>query len=277
MAAMGSRIKKTSPRLSPRKTIRLGPRAQGLREKESLELGRTNFTYDDFKNGTPETKVKILTVRPDIALGKAAGREFEDVQYRIYFVILSSLIIAILTTISYSTIKDENKLREYIVAAFTISWFIFISFIFLLFDATRLLHIIFLTVVLGLISNVNTVLDNEEPSINKQTENIITATIVFVAAAILVLLYYYLTSRKEDELMELKTKEKLRQRNEDISKLVKEAKREAKEEVKNEFKEKYKGVEELNVRVIDKFLSSQSKKKPTEKKPGTTDATTSDS
>ena len=84
MAALGPRVRKSSPRLSPRKTPRFGPRVQGLREKESLELNRSNFTYEDFKNGTPEAKVKILSIRPDIALGKAAGRDLEDVQYRIY-------------------------------------------------------------------------------------------------------------------------------------------------------------------------------------------------
>ncbi len=250
MAALRPRVRNSSSRLSPRKTPRSGPRLQGLREKESLEIGRSNFTYDDFKNGTPEAKVKILTARPDIALGKAAGRELEDVQYRIYFIILSSLIVAILTTVSYTTIKGEHKLGEYLVAAFSISWFIVISFLFLLFDATRLLHIIFFGVVLGLISNVYNQLDKEEPAENKQTQNIITATAVFAGGTSMVLLYYYLTSRKDDELMELKTKEKIRRRNEDISNLVaeakKEAKKEAKEEVENEFKKKYKSADDKN-------------------------------
>jgi hypothetical protein len=257
MAALGPRVRKTSPRISPRKSPRFGPRLQGLREKESLELGRTDFTYKDFENGTPKAKVQMLSVRPDIALGKAAGRELSDVQYRIYFIILSSLIVAILTTVSYTTITGEHKLGEYLVAAFSISWFIFVSFLFLLFDATRLLHIIFFVVVLGLISNVYHELDKEEPAQNKKTQNIITATTVFAAGAALVLLYYYLTSRKEDELLELKTKEKLRQRNEDITKLVKEAEKKSLKDVKQELKERYEGYEQLNKDIIDRLINGQ--------------------
>ena len=83
MAALGPKVRKTSPRKSPR----FGPRLQTLREKESLELGRTDFTYKDFEKGTPRAKVEMLSIRPDIALGKAAGRDLEDIQYRIYFII----------------------------------------------------------------------------------------------------------------------------------------------------------------------------------------------
>ena len=242
---------------SPRKTPRFGPRLAQLRDKEKTELGKINYNYEDFKNGTPSEKVNIISVRPDIALGKAAGRDFEDVQYRIYFIILASLIVAILTTVSYTTIKGEHKLGEYLVAAFSISWFIFVSFIFLLFDATRLLHIIFFAVVLGLISNVYHELDKEEPAENKETQNILTATAVFAGGSIIVLLYYYLTSRKEEELVELKTREKLRQRNEDIAKLIKEAEKKSLEEHKQKLDEKYAGYEELNKRVIDRLINGQ--------------------
>ena len=260
MSALGPRVRNASPRASPRKSPRFGPRMENQKFKERMELGRTNYTYDDFKNGTPGAKIKILTARPDIALGKAAGKDIEEVQFRIYFIILASLIVAILTTVSYTTLTNEHKMGEYLVAAFSISWFIFISFIFLLFDATRLLHIIFFGVILGLISNVYHVLDKEEPIQNKKTQNIITATTVFAGAATIVLLYYYLTSRKEDELVELKTKEKMRQHNEDIAKLVKKAKDQSKEEIKEEFKEKYRGVDDINTRVINKFLTAQTKK-----------------
>ena len=69
-----------------------------------------------------------------------------------------------------------------------------------------------------------------------------------------------MTSRKEDELVELKTKEKMRQNHEDIANLVKKAKEQSREELKEEFKEKYRGVDDINTRVINKFLTAQTKK-----------------
>lgn len=245
-------------------TPKFGPRLQKLRDKQNLELGKINYTYEDFKDGTPKTKVKILEVRPDIALGSTAGKDFEDVQNRIYFILATTLMVAILTTVSYYTLKGDDKISEYLVASFSISWFLFISFIFLLFNATRLLHIIFFAVIIGLSSNVYHVLDKETPQINKETQNIVMAATVFAGAAVTLLIYYYLVSRKEEELIEIKSKEKLRLRNEELTKLVAEAKKAGKEEAIKEYESSFQN--KLGQKAIGRIFATPKKKKPTPKK-----------
>ena len=212
-----------------------GKEISSIRGVKYKKLESTN--YDDFINGTPAEKVKILDLRPDIALGPAAGKEFEEVQFRIGALIVSSLIVAILTTVAYTTFDEDNANKQYLVAAFSISWFLFISFIFLLFNATRLLHIIFFIVVLALISAVYDHLEKE----NKQgtTKNIITATEVFIGAIIIVLLYYYLVSRKEEELIELRDSQKLREFNNYTKELVTKARELERSKLEKEFEKKY--------------------------------------
>lgn len=244
----------------------LGPRMQKIRQKELGKLGPIEDSYDKFKEGTASDKVRIINLRPDIALGAAAGKEMEEVQFRIYFILLASLILAILTTVSYTTIDEENKLKEYLVAAFSISWFLFISFIFLLFNATRLLHIILFGIVLALCSTVYEKLDREEPSINRETQNIVMAGTVFAGIAASILLYYYFTSRKEEELIELKTGETIRRRNAEITKLIKTAYKEGKEEGEKERSQKGMVYESIGQKAIEKYLASPAPKKTDERK-----------
>jgi len=243
----------------------LGPRMQKLRQSELGKLGPIEDSYDKFKEGSASEKVKIIRLRPDVALGAAAGREIEEVQFRIYFIILSSLILAILTTVSYNTIKGESHLKEYLVAAFSISWFIFVSFIFLLFDATRLLHIILFGVVLGLCGAVNGKLDVEEPQENKTTENIITAGTIFAGIAVAILVYYYFTSRKEEELVELKTGETIRKRNAEITKLIKTAFDQGKEEAQKDFNTRGDVYGKVGQKAIEKYITGGGEKKPVKK------------
>lgn len=187
----------------------------------------------------PGSRKYLRYFRPDVALGLSAGSDIEDVQFRIGMIIVASLIVAILSTVAYTQLKDETKLSHYLVAAFSISWFLFASFIFLLFNQTRLLHIIFFGIVIALCSVVYTNIDREEPIVNKTSYNLALATMVFGAVCFVVLLYYWLTSRKEEEIIELKTTEKLKKREEEVNKRIREEVKNKLSEIEADFKKKY--------------------------------------
>ena len=247
----------------------LGPRMKKLKVKELSSIRGIRYknpesiNYEDFENASPVEKVKILDIRPDIALGKSAGKEFQQVQLRIYFIILSSLIVAILGTVAYSSFDDDSNKKEYLVAASSISWFLFISFIFLLFNATRLLHIVLFIIIIILFSMVYDFLDKNNKL--EKTRNIILAAEVFIAFVIIILLYYYLTSRKEDELIELKDAQNLRNFNNYTKDLVTKARELERSKVVKELEKKYEAKELQRENAKKLKLKKSERSSPTKK------------
>jgi hypothetical protein len=190
--------------------------------------------------------------KPDIALGLSAGKDIEDVRYNVGIIILFSLITGILSTIAYALLNDETKEREILVAVFSVSWFVLISFIFLLFNQTRLLHIIFFSVILVLSGIVYGSLKD-----NDTVKNLLLATIVFACIPTFILVRYWAGSRKEEEIIELKTEERLRKREDEIKQIIKMAKEEGAKEMEEKLSKKYMLQEQIGEKAIEKFLAGR--------------------
>jgi ABC-type transport system involved in cytochrome bd biosynthesis fused ATPase/permease subunit len=99
----------------------------------------------------------------------------------------------------------------------------------------------------------------------EKTRNIILAAEVFIAFVIIILLYYYLTSRKEDELIELKDAQNLRNFNNYTKDLVTKARELERSKVVKELEKKYEAKELQRENAKKLKLKKSEKSSPTKK------------
>ena len=198
-----------------------------------------------------------------------AGEDFEQVRWKLAIVIISSLVIAIMSTVSYQIYKDttinpENNqtIKEIFVGILSISWFLFITFVFLLFGQGRLMYILFFITVTCLAIVSNAIVENQifkGDDRNKKLHDILIATIIISILAGLILMYYWATTKRETEILELRTQEKVRKQNELFAKEIDAQKKLVKEETKAEYEEKIKTRDEIGTRAIDLLLQRGAK------------------
>lgn len=198
-----------------------------------------------------------------------AGEDFDEVRWKIAIVIISSLAIAIMSTISYNVYKDttinpetNQTVKEIFVGILSISWFLFITFIFLLFGQGRLMYILFFMTIVALGLTSNSVIENQifrGDNRNKKLHDMLISIVVISILASFILLYYWATTKRETEILELKTKEKVRKQNELFAKEIAEQSKLVKEATKNEYEEKIKTRDEIGTRAIDLLLQRGSK------------------
>ena len=144
-------------------------------------------------------------MKPDIALGAAVGPDAAPLLNRLMLIIFGSLTMGILSTLAWHYAEGGRINEQILVAVFSISWFIFVSFLFLLFGRTRLLHIVSFFVLLILCAYVQDSYTGDKLT-GTTGSQILTATTILAALIGFLLLVSYASSRKEEELYELKTK-----------------------------------------------------------------------
>jgi len=190
--------------------------------------------YKEIIDPGPVTKF-FNAINPMASLGKVAGKNFHENSLTISLILLFTLIVAIITTVMFVYMEedenDNNVNRQLILAAMAVSWFVFLNFIFLLFEMTRLFNILLFTALVTLIATATTNLDQTSPPSKLGISGIVFATIPLI-----ILTYYYFLS-EGDEVVQLKTLERERKEAEERKKAFNEAVKEKEEAIKKKLTE----------------------------------------
>jgi len=144
---------------------------------------------------------------PKEAIGSYVDDEAKESGFILTFIILSLIICSIITTITYLNVISQGDVhqntKDLILISTIFSWTLFVSFIFLLFSATRLFH---LTLFIGLITTGVMTLKGLRDQTDK---NMIITTVVFASFSLAVLFYYFTLSRTVTDSIEYREKERL--------------------------------------------------------------------
>ena len=163
-------------------------------------------------------------VKPKKVFGSYAEEDFEENRVKIYTILLIILTIAIVSTIAYTDSKNKDfssENKEMIVVVVSISWFIFSSFVFLLFDATRLFHVLlFITIIV--VGSI--VIEDTKNKNNSEVSSLLITSVVLSGVVFLFLGSYFVLSRADYDIHYLREKQK-------ITTAVEKAVRKSKEEM----------------------------------------------
>lgn len=204
-----------------------------LKEREILNNAAKQFYLPSL------SKRIFAAMKPDIALGRAVGADAGQIKMRLTVIILGSLLTAILSTLGWKYSEGGDNNEKMLIAVFSISWFIFISFIFLLFEATRLLHILFFLSILTLCSLVSDSYTSQH--ISGSGTNLVIATSISAGIVLLILAPSYIVGKKEEELYSLKNRQLEKEKEEKFMSLIKQQIKEnlekERKELENELKD----------------------------------------
>lgn len=241
-------------------------RLQKVRERDRL-----GYSIVKDKNNTPylaSNNALYNKLTGKEILG-SSGEDFEEVRWKLGIIIISSLVIGIISTVGYQNYEDstidtsENQtIREIMVAILSISWFLFITFVFLLFSQGRLMYILFFITVTALALISNSIIENQMikgDSRNRKIHEILISMAILAIVTACILSYYWVISKGESEILELKSQEKLRKQNELFAKEIAEQKKLVKEATKAEYEEKLKSKDEIGAKAIDLLLEKGAK------------------
>lgn len=165
------------------------------------------------------TKRIIKHMKPDVALGVSVGPDASRLINRIMIILIGSMLMGILSTLAWHYAEGGQQNEQILVAIFSISWFIFVSFLFLLFERTRLLHILsFLTLILlcGVVQDNY----NKEKTSDTTGGKLLMVTFIIAAMVGFLLMLSFATSRKEEELYELRTELKRKEDEKKAKKIM---------------------------------------------------------
>ena len=225
-----------------------------MTEKEYKEnIYQDTFNFEDRITGL---------ITPKQAFGEYVEEEAESNYYKIFFTVLFILVIAILSTITYSDIKEQDDTTSDIVVSIAaISWFVFASFIFLLFAATRFLHIC-MFIALIVLSSITI------KNLEDHNKGMMISILVFSSLGFSILLYYYVLSKTRTDVYKLRKKDKVRKAEEKIQERIRKAEETAiKEEmkkVKNKEGEKEEFKREI-LNILNQKLDQNRYRKPEKK------------
>lgn len=182
----------------PTKTVGGVSTIRDIRERQLLE----KRIEQHFK---PSWYKRVISwMKPDLALGVSIGPDASQSINRIMIILFGSLLMGIISTLAWYYVEGDKVNEQILVAVFSISWFIFVSFLFLLFERTRLLHILsFLTLLLlcGYVQDDYAKKKKSETTGGK----LLLATTLIAAIVGFLLLMSFATSRKEEELYQMKS------------------------------------------------------------------------
>jgi hypothetical protein len=170
------------------------------------------------------------SINPKKSLGPTASSNIKDHSTVISTIVLFSLISGILTTIMY-TKMEISKSRELILCAMALSWFLFLNFIFLIFEATRMFNVLLFISVMTLVATVVPDLkqDSSEAKLGISSLGMVVIPIMILS--------YYLVSHDNEEVTALKTVEAEKRQEARVNKLVNNKLREREKEMRERLTE----------------------------------------
>lgn len=198
-------------------------------EKKEKELKYAPYKFEQpYKTTSADRKLEAIlnpgftarmyqSINPKKSLGPTASSNIKDHSTIIATVFIFSLVVAILSTVMYTRLKNQQEQEilspknlsdpqkellistELIVGALAISWFVFLNFTFLLFEATRAFNVLLFVALVALITLATSKINQ-----NSVTAKIGIADLAMATLPFIILLYYYLNSDTE-EITTLKT------------------------------------------------------------------------
>lgn len=198
-------------------------------EKKEKELKYEPYKFDQsYKTTSADKKLEAIlnpgftarmyqSINPKKSLGPTASSNIKDHSTIIATIFIFSLVVAILSTVMYTRLKTQQEQEilspknlsgpqkellistELIVGALAISWFVFLNFTFLLFEATRAFNVLLFVALVALITLATSKINQ-----NSVTAKIGIADLAMATLPFIILLYYYLNSDTE-EITTLKT------------------------------------------------------------------------
>lgn len=173
-------------------------------------------------------------IDPTNPLGPKATQEIDNSYIKISLLFVSFFILSVMSTVLYTLVKDDSYESPLAVALLSLSWFIFVSFCFLIFESTRLLNILILISILGLCANI---LDRRE--INKKNDASYVISIIILAITSItlsILIIYFASSSGNEELIQLKTRAREEERRRKLAEMIKGKLKETEDSVREKLK-----------------------------------------
>ena len=229
-------------------------RVQKLKESDRLKTYGKVTVPDSYSGGPPLQPRKRL-LRPEVGLGSSVDVYDEYINYKIAAIIIGVLTVAILSTIAYEEyekLDDANKHTRILISYISgISWTVLVIFMFLIFNASRLLNIVIFIFIL-ILSTIAFNRTYSQGGDTKSVQGLLIAIISLASLIILVLAYYAMTSLKEQEILEIRTQERIRKQNEEIKNLIDKVK----EDTKIKFAEDYNQQKAKQLEIADKAIET---------------------
>lgn len=196
----------------------------------------------------------FMSINPMTSLGEVAGKNFHDNSVTISLIMIFSLSIAIISTVMFLSMNDDNsiavKQKNYMVAVMSISWFVFANFTFLVIEATRLFNILLFVTLVSLLAMTVTDLDQSSTDAKLGL-----AAIVLGATVITVLSYFFLFTRS-GEVTQLKTLEKERIKAEKYKLLIEQIRKDANKQAKEALTEDVTSKEGIKNKIATAYIDA---------------------
>lgn len=252
-------------------------RIEKLRQRERIKAYGKISKYPEYEKSGAAIK-KPSVIKADIALGKNVSITDDYIYYKLAAIIICTIttgVLATLASVEYGGTENNSKsiriLLDYIGP---ISWTVLVIFVFLIFDAPRLLNILLvLTIVILAGVGYNQInREREKDTIEndrkkkKTVESLLIATMAVAAVTAGILAYYAVMGRGNQELLALRTQENIRKQDENIQKLIKQASNKAREDYEQEYRDRNYKQQEIADKAMDLFLSQRIKPEPRQKR-----------
>ena len=172
-------------------------------------------------------------INPAVALGKTAGKDFHENSLTISIILIFSLTVAIISTVMFFEMlgNTPTKDQHMIISVAAVSWFVFLNFSFLVFEATRMFNVLLFVFIVTMTGVALGDIDQNS------TAGILGISIIAIAIIPLtILLYYYFVSEGDDVVM-LKTLEREKRMKEEAKIMLEAALKKREDQVKERLKE----------------------------------------
>ena len=201
-------------------------------------------------------------INPQTSLGKVAGKDFHEKSLTISLILLFTLTVAIISTVMFFKMVEHGtsaKDQHMIIAVASVSWFVFLNFTFLVFEATRMFNLLLFVFIIAM---TGIALSNLEQN---RIDGILGIVIIALATIPLVILMYFYFSSEGDEVVMLKTLERERRLKDENNRILENALKERDEQVKKKLTEDVTSEAGIRSRIaqayIDQLLEA-AKKQP---------------
>lgn len=151
---------------------------------------------------------------PQRALGKYVDEEMSESMWTLIYLVSSMCTVFILGLLLFDRVGSGHKSVSTLASAgMVISIVIFVSFIYTIFDATKMFHLsllVALVTIMGLLLKEmdDYVPEEDESNITRVDKDMVIAILVLGSVTLTILLYYWLLSRTVTDATEYREKER---------------------------------------------------------------------
>ena len=242
----------------------------------NYELSEARKKYDTQYSQKGKEELNDLSKRfskkvffPKVAFGSDFSED-KSKWYKIGFFILISVIIGALSIGGYIDLYNSNNNyideKSMYISTISLSWFAFVSTVFLLLNRTRELNLILYSLLFGISVSILSLLTNEEKYTREEIEehstskNISLSMTVFSGIALGYLLFYYIRPDPTAEILKYREEREKKDFEEKLLGKIRKAQKEAIIEEEKRWKELHLKPKE-KYSIIEKALQNLEKNK----------------